>query len=562
VARLLVFLVNVTVRPICRVSLPVPTNGRKPSPIESFALRRSRLAARPGSAVDSGSGLRAGCRYVAGATLEARVRVVIAGAGVAGLAGALALARDGHAVTVVERDATPMPATADDAFSDWARRGAPQVRHSHAFLARLRNLLQDRAPDVLERLLAAGATEIRFAEHLPETLTDRNLRPGDDELVALACRRTTFEWVLRERALACTGVQLRDGVEITGLDATSGTRPRVVGARMRDSRPETTVPTDLFVDATGPRGGSERWLSAAGVDEPPAEVHESGIVYLSRFYRLRAGAEMPDGVAPVAGDLGHLKFAVFLGDNRTFSVTLAVASDDTELRRPLAAETGFEAAAATVVPAQAWLDGRAEPITGVHLMAGLRNRKRHFARHGRPIADGFVAIGDASVCTNPLYGRGCSLALVHAFGLADALRAHAGDLTAGLLAFDEFTSVELDPWFRAAVLQDEESKALSDEAPPASQRAQPGTDDSRELLRSVMRDGLLPALQTSPIVFRAFLRWFNLLARPDALINDGEVVSEVMAAYAARDSRPPQPSFGPSRAELLAVLERVGAAPT
>ncbi len=477
------------------------------------------------------------------------MRVVIAGAGIAGLAGALALARDGHAVTVVERDATPMPATADDAFSAWARRGAPQVRHSHAFLARLRNLLKDRAPDVLEQLLAAGATEIRFTEHLPETLTERSPRPGDDELVALACRRTTFEWVLRRCVIDCAGVALRDGVEVTGLDVTMGTRPRIVGARVRDSEGEATLPADLFVDATGPRGASERWLAAAGVVEPPSEVHETGIVYLSRFYRLRVGSEMPVGEGPIAGDLGHLKFAVFVGDNRTFSVTLAVGSDDAELRKPLAHAQGFEAAAATLAPAKEWLDGRAEPITGVHLMAGLRNRKRRFVAHDRPIADGFAAVGDASVCTNPLYGRGCSLALVSAFGLADALREHADDLRAGLLAFDELTTEELDPWYRAAVLQDEEAKAMS------ASEASSDTDDPRDMLRAVMRDGLLPALQTSPIVFRAFLRWFNLLARPDALIGDGEVVSEVMAAYAARDSRPPQPAFGPTRDELLATLE-------
>jgi hypothetical protein len=322
------------------------------------------------------------------------------------------------------------------------------------------------------------------------------------------------------------------------------------------------MPCDLFVDATGPRGGSERWLAAAGVDEPDAEVHETGIVYRSRFYRLRDGAEMPVGEGPIAGDLGHLKFAVFVGDNRTFSVTLAVGSHDAELRRFLAQPIGFETAAATLVPAYEWLDGRAEAITGVHLMAGLRNRKRRFVVHDRPIVDGFAAVGDASVCTNPLYGRGCSLALVSAFGLLDSLREHAGDLTDALVAFDAFIGEELDPWYRAAVMQDEEAKALSAAVPgaPASDAngadadAGADADDPRAQLRAIMRDGLLPALSTSPIVFRAFLRWFNLLARPDALIADGQVVSDVMAAYAARDSRPPQPAFGPTRDELLAIL--------
>src|SRR6478609_5095394 len=88
---------------------------------------------------------------------------IVVGAGVGGLGAALSLSRAGHRVTVIERDPTPLPADADAAF-EWDRRGAPQVRHSHALLARLRNLLRDRYPDVLEALLAAGVSEIRFVD--------------------------------------------------------------------------------------------------------------------------------------------------------------------------------------------------------------------------------------------------------------------------------------------------------------------------------------------------------------------------------------------------------------
>src|ERR1041384_4932918 len=120
------------------------------------------------------------------------MRVAIAGAGVAGLSSALFLARAGHDVVLLERDATPLPADPDAAF-EWDRRGAPQVRHSHAFLARLRNLLRDELPDVLTELLAAGATEVAWADMIPPALEDRSPRPGDEDLVLLACRRTTFE---------------------------------------------------------------------------------------------------------------------------------------------------------------------------------------------------------------------------------------------------------------------------------------------------------------------------------------------------------------------------------
>src|SRR5438128_368083 len=98
------------------------------------------------------------------------MRVVVIGAGVGGLGSALALSRQGHDVTVLERDRTPLPHDPDEAF-EWDRRGAPQVRHSHAMLARLRNLLRDRYPDVLESLYAAGVTDWPLTERLPRRST-------------------------------------------------------------------------------------------------------------------------------------------------------------------------------------------------------------------------------------------------------------------------------------------------------------------------------------------------------------------------------------------------------
>ncbi|MCX6534528.1 MAG: FAD-dependent oxidoreductase [Actinobacteria bacterium] len=48
------------------------------------------------------------------------MHVVVVGGGVAGLSTSLKLSRAGHQVTVLERDDTPMPENADDAF-DWDR---------------------------------------------------------------------------------------------------------------------------------------------------------------------------------------------------------------------------------------------------------------------------------------------------------------------------------------------------------------------------------------------------------------------------------------------------------
>ncbi|MET1001277.1 MAG: FAD-dependent oxidoreductase [Acidimicrobiia bacterium] len=470
------------------------------------------------------------------------MHIVVIGGGMAGLGTALACARDGHRVTILERDATPMPESADAAFS-WERRGAPQVRHSHAFLARSRNLLRDRAPDVLTELFAAGATEIPFTATLPPTLTDRDPRPGDEDLVGLACRRTTFEWVLRRVALAEPGVELRDGVAVDGLEAVPGAPPLVTGV--------AGIAADLVVDARGPRSTSDPWLAAIGAAAVPEELHESGIVYFSRFYRVQPDADAPPVAGAVAADLGYLKFAVFAGDNQTFSITYAVDTHDDELRKALAREEPFEAAALALVPTAPWRAlGVAEPITGVHVMAGLRNRHRPFVVDGVPLVHGFLPVGDAAVCTNPLFGRGCSLALVHGFALADVLREHGDDLDAVAREFSAFTDRELVPWFRASVVQDENARmaAAGEEFP---------SEDPRAFIQTIFREGLLPALRTSPVVFRAFLRSLNLLTTPDALISDAEVVAEVMAAYQDRENHaPPDPLGPPDRATVLEHLPR------
>ena len=82
-------------------------------------------------------------------------RVLVIGAGVAGLSVALALAPTGRQVVLLERDPPPPLGDADTAFAEWTRRGVGHLRHSHAFLARLRTIVRDAHPGLLEDLRAA-----------------------------------------------------------------------------------------------------------------------------------------------------------------------------------------------------------------------------------------------------------------------------------------------------------------------------------------------------------------------------------------------------------------------
>ncbi len=500
------------------------------------------------------------------------MQVVVVGGGVAGLGSALTFARRGHAVTVVERDDTPMPGTADEAFA-WDRRGAPQVRHSHAFLARLTTILRRDHPDVYADLLAAGATELRFGDDLAPTITNYEREAGDGDLVMLACRRTTFEWVVRRAALAEGRVTFRSGLPVDGLltgapladavpgrphvtaaplaDAVPG-RPHVTGVRLADG---STIAADLVIVAAGRRTALPDWLATIGATPITEEVEDTGIVYFSRFFRLRDGCEYPPRAGAIGGDLGYLKYGVFVGDNRTFSVTLATPTDDAELRRTLAEPSVFDACARLLKVAAPWLDGRAEPITPeVHVMAGLLNRWRDLVVDGEPVVTGAIAIGDAVLCTNPLYGRGCSTAFWGASLAADAADAHPDDPRAIALAYDRSLRDEIVPWYRATVHQDREArrvaaKLLAGEDPDGD------ADDPSAFMRGVIRDGLAPALRLDAVVLRSFLRSFNLLTAPDAMMADPDVQARVLAVWQDRDKRSPEPSLGPrTRDDLLAAL--------
>jgi len=506
------------------------------------------------------------------------VNVVVVGGGVAGLSTALQLGRAGHEVTVIERDDTPMPATADEAF-EWNRRGAPQVRHSHAFLARLRNLLRDHQPDILDALLAEGATEMRFGDGVPPDM-EFTPEPGDDDLVMIACRRTTFEWVLRRAALAEPNVTIRTGLAATGLltptgnftpspntpnpknpadVALSATPARhfgdvavVTGVRLDDG---TELAADLVVAANGRRSSVAEWLAEIGASEVTETVEDTGIVYASRFYRLLPESDLPPRTGPIGGDLGYVKYGTFVGDNRTFSITLAVPSDDDELRRRLSDPAAFDAAARSLPATAPWLDGRAEPLTpDVHMMAGLLNKWSDYVVEGEPAAIGLVPVGDAVLCTNPLYGRGCSTAYWSAHLLVTAIAAHPDDMHAASVAYDDALRSEIHPWYRSSVEQDREARRVA-AALLAGDDPYGDASDPRAFTRSILRDGLAPALRSDQVVLRSFVRNLNLLSPPDALLTDADFGARIFAVLQTKDQRPPEPSLGPAtRAEFLDAL--------
>ncbi len=448
-------------------------------------------------------------------------RAVVIGSGITGLAAARVLSDRGAQVTVLERDAEPPAATASEAFVSWKRRGAPQVRHSHAFLGRLRKLLRDRYPDLLDALLAAGAAELRMMDRPPLTLPELTPEPGNEDLVALGCRRTTFEWVVRANVLASGAVRFVPGASVKALRAVGAAPPRVTGVHYAVGEEEHTLEADVIVDASGRNSKAVEWLAAIGAVPPPEELESSGVVYYTRFYRFLPGAtEPPRSVHPTAADFNWVKYAVFPADDRTFSITLAVPLAVPRLK-VLSKVEAFDAMVQSIPGLVDWVaPDVAEPIGDPHhpvqAMGGLINRLRRFVVNGVPLATGLFVLGDAAYCTNPLYGRGCAQAFLHADLLGQALDAHPNDLTASALALDRSARAEIEPFYRASVIADRDAVRKAEGRKPKRLGAR--------LRQKFFEDGIAPATRSDPVVFRAFLRMFNMLETPEQAFGRASVI--------------------------------------
>ncbi len=478
--------------------------------------------------------------------MTSQKHVVVIGAGVGGLGSALALGRAGHRVTLLERDPLPATADAEEAFVA-PRRGAPQVHQTHGFLARIMVLLRDRYPDVLDKLLAAGAFAMPGVANF-----DDEPQPGDDDLKVLIVRRTTFEWVLRMAVVDEPNVTVVTDAPVASLIAgdaindepagSGGERlPTVVGVTLEDG---TEVRGDLVVCAGGRRSPVPELLKPLGVDVGE-NIVESGLMYVSRWYSWPGALDLKE--AKLGGDLGFVKFLGIPGDAGTLSVTLAIRADDNELRHALSSPEGFDKACSLLPgPNLFFGDGPPAPRTEVKVMGGLLNRLRTFVDgDGAPLVLGFHAVGDAHTCTHPLYGRGVSLAMVQATLLADALTEHGDDAVARATAYEAACKQQVEPWFDVSVMTD---KAGAD--PKGFLLG--GATDPNEM--TPMR-ALFLAAATDPVIGRAFARFFNLMALPREVMTDPVVMARVAEVMAAPEKFPPPPAAeGPSRDELLAAL--------
>ena len=349
-------------------------------------------------------------------------RAVVVGGSLAGLTSALALSRAGWQVDLVERDPLPDGADANSVFAHHPRPAVPQAGHSHNFFSAVTGTLRDRAPDVLERLFADGVRPLRMRDFPPPMLTDALSGPGDDDLIALATRRSTYEWALRKAVRDEPDVTFRVG-SVVGLAGDSGEVPRVTGVRLADG----TVDADFVVAATGRRFDATDLVSALGARPLPFEAHDCEATYYTRYYRLTdPEAPLPPlnrGVASGGQFQAHFAIAI-PSDGGMFSITLVVPPY-AKAMKALKDEAAFDAVVAISPLVSQWLaSGFAEPVTDVRIIAGFRNSIRSSLLEA-PYAMGFGLVGDCVMHTDPTFARGVCMATIGAFGLADVLTEHS-----------------------------------------------------------------------------------------------------------------------------------------
>lgn len=437
---------------------------------------------------------------------------VVVGAGPTGLFTAIALARRGRRVVVVDRD----PGPARD--GTWRRRGVMQFEHAHTFRGPVVDALEAEIPEILHALIRAGAS-IASAP--------------DGQAIALRCRRVLFERALRDVAARERLLSLVTGhVDGLSLDGGRATGVRVDGCNLD---------ADLVIDASG------RASRALRPTRGTTEGGPCGATYVGRQYRLVDSAEPGPVNSPVGLSLsldGYFAVA-FLHDNGTFSVTITHGGTDMRLRG-LRDTAVFEAAVGSIPMLAEWIvPHRAVPLSPVLPGGRLYNSyHRMTGDDGLPLVTGLLAVGDAVCTTTPLAGRGVALAFLQARALLRSLTGHPDDEVAAAVEFDDWCSGHIRPWF-------------TDHLHCDSDRLRRWSGGDIDMTRPLPSDLVVAAAGADPTLRAAVEPYGRMLALPSSL----DVLQDRARAVYAAGWRPPV-AAGPTREDLGALCRELASSAT
>jgi 2-polyprenyl-6-methoxyphenol hydroxylase-like FAD-dependent oxidoreductase len=446
------------------------------------------------------------------ASTSQSVRILVIGAGFAGLLTAAAAAQTGARVTIFERDRlgdTPDP-----------RPGVPQGQQPHILLHRGLRAMESLLPGVEDDLLDVGGVKINTGR-MP-WLSPYGWFPVDPpayEIVSLT--RPLLELVIRRRVLGDVRIDLRQGARVQSL-ARAEQRWEIQCAD------GTAAFADLVVDASGRSSRLRHWLDELGVAVPEPATVDARLGYAARRFRapvpvpLRSGVVIAASPATEAGALvlpveneEWLVGAVGYGSRRPPRDAAELATYVRELRDPAVAE----------------LAAVLEPVGDVAVHRQTGNR-RHAYGHTRGWPAGLLVVGDALCAFNPVYGQGITVAACQAELLRDQLRQRLS-LGMPLSAADtrriqrRLHDVTDLPW---AVATGEDLRYRSSDAKPNRRQRLSARWTTRMTQLAVGGD---------PACRDAFSRLYHLMATTRVLIGPGVV--RAMARSVVRGLPPPAP---------------------
>jgi 2-polyprenyl-6-methoxyphenol hydroxylase-like FAD-dependent oxidoreductase len=439
------------------------------------------------------------------------VRTVIVGAGPTGLFTAIAMARRGRDVVLIDRDPGP------PAHGDWHRRGVMQFAHAHSFRGQVVDALEAEMPDALTALTAAGATIATAPGNPP--------RPA-----ALRCRRSIFERELRRRAADEPGVRFH-GANVDEVVVQHG---HAVGVRIAGN----VLDASLVIDASGRASRFVRALRG------PGDRTDCGATYASRQYRLRDGAGPGQTNSVIGLSLTFREYAavLFLHDNDTFTVTLIHSGSDDRLHR-LRHDAVFEAAVSAIPALADWIDpNRSVPMTPVLPGGRLYNRYRgQLDDSGQPALTGLISVGDSVCTTTPLAGRGVALAFMQAREMVRLLEHDVRDISSVTTEFDAWCTQHIEPWF-------------TDHRYVDTERVRRWSGEDVDLRRPLPSDLIVAAADADPRLNDIVGPYVTMDAPPVSL-----APAELRAREIYATGWRPRPAVGPTLDELRSVVSRTPA---
>lgn len=334
------------------------------------------------------------------------LRVVVLGAGMAGLLAAGGLARAGREVVVLDRD--ELPAVEDVPAP---RRGVPQGRHAHGLLARGQQVLDELFEGFTAEMVAGGVPAGDLGRDARWHVDGQRLATEACGLTFLCASRPCLEARVRARVTALPGVTVVAGATAEAPITDRGGR-RVRGVRVsgRDGR-EEIADADLVVDASGRGSRTPAWLEDLGYHRPASSRVSVGLGYASRTYRTpralgSALAVMyaPGPSRPRGGGLQALE-----GDR--IMVTLAGVAGD---HPPL--DPGGFLRFARDLPVVHDVLRDAEPLDDPVGFRFPSPTRRHYERLDAA-PEGLVVLGDGLCSLNPIYAQGMTVAGLQALVL-------------------------------------------------------------------------------------------------------------------------------------------------